>query len=158
MEAALEALSKKLGSVDFQGADHPFDVTDFYETEMGKGLRRRLVSFERLVQPESLVEVKTFTNGIESSLSSGGRRRVNIDSGYLDHSKVVLGSMKFAGQKIHLGSGVWADMILRWEKGTWRCFDWTFPDFRMPRYWDELATIRRIYMEQLRALRKQKTK
>ncbi len=84
------------------------------------------------------------------NLAEGGCRRVNLDVGYLDHAKIVLGSLKCAGQKIHLGDGVYADLIARFRDGRYQPFEWTFPDFRDGRYDGELAAIRDEYRRQLR--------
>ena len=145
-DMALEQLELKWGTIDFSGADHPFDVTDYYEKEMGPSLRRRLVSFSRMIPPESLPQVKLACNRIEQRLARRGQRRVNLDAGYLDHSKVVLASMKFAGQKIHLGQGVYADLMSRYRKGRYRPLEWAFPDFRDGRYDRDLARIRELFM------------
>ena len=136
------------GPIDFEGPEHPFDMSDYYGSEMGADLKRRLVSFERLVPPETLTQAKLTTNSIESALSVSGRRRVNLDVGYLDHNKVVLGSVKYAGQKIHLGKGIYADLIARFGHGRYRPFEWTFPDFRDGRYDTELNRLRQIYLQQ----------
>jgi hypothetical protein len=153
-EEALRAAGRKLeglwGPVDHAGQDHPFDVTEYYEREMGPGLKRRLVAYERLVQPEALVEAKLAANAVEAELRGAHGRRVNIDAGYLDHAKVVLASMKYAGQKIHLGRGVYADMVLRFRDGKYRPFEWTFPDFRDGRFDADLAAMRATYLAQLR--------
>ena len=149
-DVALEQLVLRWGAIDFSGADHPFDVTDYYEDEMGPSLQRRLVSFSRMIPPESLPEAKLACNRIEERLAHGGRRRVNLDAGYLDHSKVVLASLKFAGQKIHLGKGVYADLMSRYRKGRYRPLEWAFPDFRDGRYDRDLARIRELYMARRR--------
>jgi hypothetical protein len=151
LAAALERLRAEHGEIDFTGPDRPFDRTDYYLDEMGAGLVRRLVSFRRLVPPESLVEAKWADNRIEEELAGPGGRRVNLDVGYLDHNKLVLASGKPAGQKIHLGRGIYADLVGRYAGGRYRPFEWTFPDFRDGRYDEELAAVRRAYLEQRRA-------
>jgi hypothetical protein len=143
----------KWGKIDFEGPDRPFDMTDYYAAEMGTGLRRRLISLQTLIPPEHLRQAKLVCNEIERRLAGTAGRRVNLDIGYLDRSKVVLASVKYAGQKIHLGDGVYADLIARYRVGRYQPFEWTFPDFRDGRYDQELSTIRRTYLIQLRGCR-----
>lgn len=157
-DGALDAAKRELyslwGAVDHEGPDHVFDVTDYYEPEMGRGLKRRLFSFEKLVAPDFLVEAKLVCNNVEeSSRGPAGGRRVNLDVGYLDHHKVLLGSCKFAGQKVYLDRGIYADLVYRYRGGHYEPFEWTFPDFRDRRYETELLEIRRRYMEQLRLVK-----
>jgi hypothetical protein len=150
---AVRLLEERWGACDFTGPDHPFDRTDYYAGEMGPELQRRLLAFAQLVPPESLVEAKLFCNEIEDRLRGTGGRRVNLDVGYLDHNKIVLASAKPAGQKIHLGRGIHADLVGRYAHGRYEPFPWTFPDFRDGRYDPELGELRRRYLEQLRELR-----
>lgn len=152
-DAARERAVRAWGPIDHEGPDHPFDATDYYEEEMGGGLMRRLVSFERLASPDELVDRKLEANRIELELLGARGRLVNLDVGYLDTSKVVLASGKFAGQKIHLGRGVWADPVCRYRAGGWETFDWTFPDFRDGRYGADLLEIRALYRAARRAAR-----
>jgi len=153
----LEVLRNEWGTLDFQGSDRRFDITDYYLSEMGEPLNRRIVSFEKLVPPESIRQAKLRSNDLERSLvqelSTSGKRAVNLDVGYLDHAKIVLASVKFAGQKIHLGDGIYADLIGRYARGRYQPFEWTFPDFRDGRYDEELGQIRTIYLRQLRTWR-----
>jgi hypothetical protein len=153
IQNAMEKLCFHWGEIDFVGADHPFDMTDYYEPEMGRDLRRRLVSFLRLMPPDGLSAAKHICNEIEDRLAGESGRLVNLDIGYLDHNKIVLASFKGAGQKIYLGDGVWADMIARYRKGKYRPFEWTFPDFRDGRYDQELLKIRQIYLRQVAKFR-----
>jgi hypothetical protein len=153
LDDALSRLQERWGQIDFPGADHPFDATRYYESEMGPGICRRIISFDRLVPPESIREAKLICIEIEETLAAGVGRKVNLDIGYIDHSKIVLASAKCAGQKIHLGDGIYADMIARYRDGKYRPFEWTFPDFRDGRYDKELKGIRDTYLSQLRSLR-----
>lgn len=150
LRRAMEMLCTYWGETDFEGADHPFDSTNYYLAEMGPGLKRRLVSFLEPVPADCLISAKHICNNIEDQLSGEKGRSVNLDVGYLDHNKVVLASFKGAGQKIYLKDGVWADMVARFREGRYRPFEWTFPDFRDGRYDSELMCIRQSYLKQLR--------
>jgi hypothetical protein len=150
LECAVRLLIDAWGALDHAGPDHGFDVTDYYADEMGGSLRRRLFAFDPLMPPESLVDAKLLCNDLEARLASNGRRRVNLDTGYLDHNKVVLASVKYAGQKIYLARGIYADLVARFKQGRYQPFEWTFPDFRDGRYDQELVAIRQRYLAQLR--------
>jgi hypothetical protein len=150
LQSAFAELRARYGDIDFSGADHLFDMTDYYEPEMGLQLHRRLASFARLEPPDCICDAKHFSNEIEDRMAGEKGRLVNLDIGYLDHNKIVLASFKGAGQKIYLKDGVWADLVARYRKGRYCPFEWTFPDFRDGRYDRELLQIRQIYMDQLR--------
>jgi hypothetical protein len=156
---ALAALEEAYGSIDIQGPDQAFDSTDYYEGEMGPGLKRRIVSFARLVSPEGLAAAKLRCNAIEEELAQpsvgGPRRTVNLDIGYLDHNKIVLASGKGLGQKIYLASGIYADLVARYGRGRYQPFEWTFPDFKAGVYDAELELVRKRYLEQLAEGRKE---
>ena len=80
---ALGLAENHWGPIDFAGPDHLFDVTRYYEGEMGPQIFRRIISFARLVAPESIREAKLTCNEIEDSLAADGGRRVNLDIGYI---------------------------------------------------------------------------
>jgi hypothetical protein len=153
LSRAKEALTARWGSIDFEGRDHLFDITDYYEPEMGAPLYRRLLSFEHLYAPALLVEMKLGCNEMESALADEGKRRVNIDAGYLDHNKFLLASAKEAGQKIYLDRGIYADLSGRYKGGKYRPFEWSFPDFKDGRYDEDLLAIRDLYRQQLKKYR-----
>ena len=145
---AYARLTERFGGIDYEGPDRAFDLTNYYESEMGANLLRRLIAFETLRSPEELVDAKLACNAIEVALSNPQGRRVNLDIGYLDHNKIVLASAKAAGQKIFLGGGVYADLIARFSQGLYQPFAWTFPDFKDGRYDAELAELRALYLRQ----------
>ena len=153
--SACAAMEQHWGVIDFVGADHPFDATNFYEPEMGPRLQRRLVAFSRLVSPEILASAKLACIEIEAVQSEAGKRRVNLDVGYLDHNKIVLASVKGLGQKIYLSKGIYADLVARYGHGRYQPFEWTFPDFKTGRCDADLAQLRQIYLNQMKAHRRQ---
>ena len=111
------------------------------------------MSFEKLYNPKLIVAVKLECNAIETALAQEGRRRVNLDAGYLDHNKYLLASAKKAGQKVYLDKGIYADLSGRYKAGRYRPFEWSFPDFKDGRYDSELLEIRKLYMQQLKRYR-----
>jgi hypothetical protein len=100
-----------------------------------------------------LAAAKIACIAIESALSQYAKRRVNLDIGYLDHNKLVLASVKSAGQKIYLREGIYADLVARYAEGRYQPFPWTFPDFEDGRYDTELHTLRELYLRQRKVWR-----
>jgi hypothetical protein len=131
LERGIEGLQARRGDIDHQGPPRPFDLSAYYEEEMGTGLQRSILSFDRLASPGELVDFKHECVELERSLAGASGRRANLDAGYLDHSKLVLASLKPAGQKIY------------------RPLEWTFPDISAGLYDRELGEIRARYLEQL---------
>lgn len=145
------ALESLLGAIDYRGTAHKFDVSDYYEDEMGPGLVRLLVSFEPLESPTKLVRVKLNTTVIEERFAADADRSANIDPGYMDYHKIVLASFKQGPQKIYLDEGVYADPIMLFQHGEFVSLPWTFPDFKAGYYTGDLTAIRRIYKKARRA-------
>ena len=148
-QGPLPALERLLGPVDFRGEPHPFEMTDYYENEMGAGLVRTIFAFENLRSPTDLVRVKLAAAEIERGFDAAGGRRYNIDPGYLDFFKLVLASFKQGPQKIYLGDGVWADPVMIYQDGAFHERPWTFPDFKAGTYMEDLTAIRRLYKKSL---------
>jgi hypothetical protein len=141
-EPVIQMMSEVFGSVDLIGSAHPFDVTDYYQDEMGPHLTRRIVSFNGPHQADILVGAKLACIELEKALRIDAKRTVNLDIGYLDHNKIVLASTKGAGQKIYVDNGIYADLIARYAHGSYKPFEWSFPDFKDGRYDQEFATLR----------------
>lgn len=147
---AREVLQENWGKVDLEGEPRLFEVTDYYQAEMGSTLYRSIISFKDLMNPAEIVDRKLRCNELEDNLALDKKRRVNFDAGYLDHNKVVLASAKAAGQKIYLGRGIYADLAGRYRSGRYQPFEWSFPDFKDGRYDRELLSIREKYLSQLK--------
>lgn len=142
------------GAIDFRSSLFPFDQTDYYVEEMGTPIHRMFIGFERLIAPGELPRIKIEAIDFESGLSLDGNRRVNLDPGYLDYDKVVLASTKYNGDKIYLDRGIWADLTLRYKRGVFEPYPWSFPDFKTGRYSQVFLELRRLYKEQRRYLQR----
>lgn len=144
-------LEPDLGPIDYISPEFPFDLTDYYEQEMGAGIVRAFWSFERLMDPGRLPDVKIFTNAVEMEFFRDGHSRaVNLDPGYLDFYKLVLASVKERAQKIYLGKGIYADPTLYYLKGKWYAYEWSLPDFRDETYYPVFQEIRLRYRMAMR--------
>jgi hypothetical protein len=179
LDEAESALSRIYGVVDFQSALLPFDHTDYYTPEFGPGLQRRIVAFERLIDPADLPAIKHQTNELERALVPGklrainidpadlpaikhqtneleralvpGKlRAINIDPGYISLGKLVLASTKDHAHRLYLGQGVYAEVTLTYQRGRFRPWPWTYPDYGSEDYCAIFDELRRRYRGQLR--------
>ena len=130
MAAAIGQLAGHFGQPDFVSEVLPFDYTDYYAAEMGEGLVRRFVTFERLIRPEELPAVKLCTNALEATFTGGGgARRVNIDPGYVARQHFILATGKGYSHRPYVGRGIYADLTLEYRKDTFRPLEWTYPGY-----------------------------
>jgi hypothetical protein len=143
-------LSQILGPIDFESDLLPFDHTDYYAAEFGPDLRRQIVTFEQLVDPGELPAVKRRTNEVEWSLAIEGQRRVNVDPGYVSLGKLVLASTKDHAHRLYLGQGIYGEGTLVYQRGHFRPWPWTYPDYGSDRYCALFDEIRERYKAQLR--------
>ena len=147
---ALRQLSSTCGRPDFISAPLAFTETDYYRKEFGGALVRRFASFEGLVRPETLPEIKIRTNAVEWLLAEGGTRRVNIDPGYLARAHLILATGKGYAHRPYLRDGIYADLTLIYRSGGFQPLPWTYPDYAGPKLTGILSRIREKYVLQLR--------
>jgi hypothetical protein len=145
-------LMQAFGPIDFESELLPFDHTDYYDPEFGPGLQRQIVSFGPLVDPAALPSIKRQTNGLEQSLLRDGKRRVNIDPGYVSLGKMVLASTKDHAHRLYLGQGIYGEGTLAYQRGRFRPWPWTYPDYASDHYCTLFDQIRDRYKAQLRQL------
>ena len=88
------------------------------------------VFFKTFINPGTLADIKIKTNEIEDFLSSGGKRRINLDPGYLTLSKIVLASTKDYSHRIYLGKGIYAETTLIYKGGIYTPHLFTYRDYQ----------------------------
>jgi hypothetical protein len=147
--SVLTELTGHYGKMDFVSAVLPFDYTDYYHDEMGQPLVRRFASFDQLVPQEDLALIKVQTNLLESALSEGKNRTVNVDPGYLLAERLVLASAKNYAHRIYLSQGVYGDLTLVYSDKDYRPLAWTYPDYADPQVRSWLRALRQKYLVQL---------
>jgi hypothetical protein len=151
-EYAEEKLSGLFGPIDLKSPNREFDATDYYEQEMGPGLRRIFLSFERLIRPEDLSEIKLKTNALEESIRArfrSERRIVNLDPGYLSAAALIMATAKDFSHRVPLQHGIYAHLEFLFHKNGIQLLPWTYPDLRGDRYRAFFLEARRVYSAQL---------
>ena len=146
----LKKMEDRFGGMDILSERLDFSHTDYYKDEMGEGLFRKIASFEKLIKPDSLPDIKLFTNSIEDEyLKEDGKRIINIDPGYISMEKMVLASCKNFSHRIYLINGVYADLTLIYKGDGFQPLEWTFPDYAEANMRRLLKEIRQRYAHQL---------
>ena len=131
IERVDELLTDKFGPIDFRSNAFPFNLTSYYEKEMGTRLSRKWISFENLILAEELKIIKRTTIEIESMFKrTNYTRKVNLDPGYLTLSNLVLASTKNYYHRIYLGDTIYAEVTLIYKNNRFHNLDWTYPDYR----------------------------
>lgn len=151
IDLVIQELSSIFGPVDWISELIPFDRTRYYEREMGWPLFRRFLSFEELIDPGQLPDIKLKTNELELKHSNDTKRQVNIDPGYVGLERLVLATGKNYTHRIYLAKGIYADLTLIFHKGTFVPLKWTYPDYKEERVIRWFNKIRERYRDQQRS-------
>lgn len=149
-EKALKIMTDKFGPVDFMTEEFSFtnEFSSYYNEELGGEARRKILSFERLVDPTLQAEIKTFTNSVEADFSIDGNRKINLDPGFLSHGRLLLATTKKTGFRIPLKDGIYTELTLFYARGAWQKLPWTYRDYQSERVQNFLTQVRKKYLEQ----------
>lgn len=154
LDAAHKAISTRLGQIDLESDVWPFTQTAYYNDETGPNILRQFVSLDKLIDPGNLAKIKHAANKLEQKLARSLKmplpRPVNLDPGIIEPSKLVLATTKNYSHRIYIGNKMFAEVTLIYEKGDWRHFDYTYPDYREPRYHEFFTKVRSRLLEQLK--------
>jgi hypothetical protein len=127
----LEKMEAKFGRVEFESERFSFSHSEYYKKEMGPELTRYFASFEEPVTPDKLRQFKQTTIKLEQKyLGEGGGRQVNIDPGLVSLGNLVLASTKEFAHRVYLGGGIYAEVSMIYQNGSFRTLPWTYPDYQ----------------------------
>jgi hypothetical protein len=129
VENLVTAFVSRFGQIDLVSPWMDFNYTAYYEPEMGSPLFRRVFAFKSLISQGDLSAFKLATNRMEHHYLRKGRRRVNIDPGYMLRERFVLASGKNFCHRIYIGADIYADLTLIYQKGSFQKLPWTYPDY-----------------------------
>jgi len=149
LEAAARDLSDAFGPIDLISPWFDFNFTDYYTSEMGAPLFRRVLSFREHVQQHGLTDIKLVTNGFEEKYAENGRRRINMDPGCLVRERFVLATTKNYTHRISIGRGIYADLTLIYTRGGFQTLPWTYPDYAEESMLTFLGRVRSKYLKDI---------
>lgn len=145
-----DTLPGTYGRIDFMSTFIPFTFTDYYQKEMGNELTRRFLTFERLIEPDRLPEVKRWTDELESKQKDGdGNRKVNCDPGYISLGHLILATNKKYSHRPYLRDGVYANLTLIYKKKSFQPLEWTYPDYGSAEIIEIMNRLRERYKLQM---------
>jgi len=153
LEFGRTELELHFGSVGFCSLLYDFTQTAYYQSDMGPRLRKHFLAFCGLVAPDRFPEAKLLSNVIEGRCAESNRfeepRPLNIDPGLLTLGKFMLASTKDQAHRIYIGQGIFAEVTLRFEHGTFVPWPWTYADYRQPCVIDFMNQARNFYRQRL---------
>jgi len=158
---ARNSLVKFFGKIDMESEYQLFNFTEYYKNEMGDSLKQKIFSFEKLIPPDRLSEIKNNSNKLEWKLSMPRnfrdtdiekKRKVNFDPGYLTLGKFILASTKNGAARIYLKEGIYAEITLRFVNKSFRPLEWTYRNYQTDLYIDFLNKVREKYKKQIKVL------
>jgi len=158
LKRAISELESIFGKIEMESDSFKFDVTEYYNKEMGENLKRKFFSFKNLVDPEELPSIKIKTNEIEEKIrkeAGSPGRVVNIDPGILTSTSLIMATTKNYSHRIPLKDGIYAHLEFIFEKNSIKYLDWTYLDMRKKEYADFFLKVRKIYLEKLRKLKEE---
>lgn len=132
-----------------------FDDTDYYQAEMGLGLKKQFIVSTALMDPGTLPEMKRATNEweVEYAQLAGHAepRPLNLDPGYIAESKLVLASTKNHSHRIYLARGIFAEITLGYSRSAgWTKMPWTYPDYQRADFQQFFTACREYLRAELR--------
>lgn len=143
-----DQLKAVFGDIDFESPVWSWEHTKYYSKEMGEGLKRRFVFFEKHINPGEISDIKVQTNEIETQfLGNDGGRTINLDPGYLDSSKLVLVSTKNFSHRVYLDKGIYGEVTLIYSGDNFQPLPYTFPDYKTDAYLALFKEARRLFKE-----------
>ena len=152
-ETMKERLEGRFGRISWISPSLPFDFTDYYVPEMGNGIERFFISFERLISPDELSSAKTFTNALELEYAEEGMRKINLDPGTISEGNIILATTKNRAHRIAIGQHLYAEVTLMYHHKGFEAFPWTYADYRSEKVQEFLIKMRKDYFSLLRKMK-----
>ena len=152
LDWAREKAEQAWGPITLESERFEHRETDYYEATMGPDLRKCFFAFQTLIDPAELVECKQTSGRWEAEYTALGRhpepRPLNLDPGYLTQAKLILATTKDRDHRIFLNRGIYAEVTLHFQRGSWQSRPWTYPDYQRADYHEFFTRCREFLRQQ----------
>lgn len=145
-----ERLTGLFSPIDLETGEFPFQLTAYYNDELGSPLYKSFVSFKDLIDPVRLPEIKILTNRIEQETAREQKRVIDIDPGFLSGGNVILATTKNYYHRVPLQQGIYAHIEYVIKKNRVTSLEWTYPDFKTPAYMDFFNRLIAVYKRDMK--------
>jgi hypothetical protein len=142
-------LKREFGEVLYETNPQDWNWSNYYREELGTKIKRSFIFFKLPIDSSIISDIKIKTNSIEEGLSVQGKRRVNIDPGYITLSKVVLASTKNYCHRIYLGKGIYGEVTLYYKENSFKPHLFTYRDYVDPSTIQVFNSVRNMIKELL---------
>jgi Domain of unknown function (DUF4416) len=105
-------------------------LNDYYQKEMGQGLKRIFFISAKSFPRDFLLSTKLQAISWENSWAYQGKRRVNVDIGLLTSENFLLATTKNYSHRIFIGQNIFADLTYFFHQGRLQTLPWTYPDYQ----------------------------
>ena len=152
LRQVMEILVREFGEVDLVSEEFSFsgEFSTYYDDELGGEGLRRIYSFRQTVSPDRQADIKIRTNEIEALFSVDGKRKINLDPGFINHGRLMLATTKETGFRVPLKDGIYTELTLFYARGGWQKFPWSYRDYQSERVQRFLTKVRAAYLAERR--------
>lgn len=152
LDRVMDILTAEFGEIDAVSEEFSFseEFSTYYDEEIGGEGFRRIYSFKELVDPARQADIKIRTNEIEAEFSLDGKRKINLDPGFINHGRLMLATTKETGFRVPLKDGIYTELTLFWARGGWQKFPWSYRDYQSERVQKFITEVRKSYLAERR--------
>ncbi|TWT39160.1 DUF4416 family protein [Blastopirellula retiformator] len=154
LEFGKSQLASHWGPVALASPHFDLVETNYYDAEMGAGLKKCFWAFAQLADSSTLPDWKRLSNDLEADCQRPGEwpesRPLNLDPGYITEAKLVLATTKDRSHRLYLRDGIFAEVTLQYHQKHWTGFPWTYPDYQRADFQAFFDECRGYLRQQLR--------
>lgn len=103
---------------------------DYYEKEMGEGLKRVFFFYTKnLISQDEMISLKLKAYDLEQKTGVASKRTINIDPGFMTLDQMFLTTFKWAPFRLYHSEGIYLDLQYLFMNKSYQGTAWCYPDY-----------------------------